>query len=126
MSANHLPTSVRATFILVGLNSAFWLVFAVIVALGAIGSEPSASNAKWVMVVLAIGVSVILAGLVILLMRRNRLAFYAGIVCLAVIAVLSITDQFGLPDLFTLSISLFATALMVKDRFWYLRLGDGA
>lgn len=39
----------------------------------------------------------------------------------AVIAVLSITDQVGLPDLLTLVLSLAALVLVVKDRAWYLQ-----
>jgi hypothetical protein len=111
---NRLPTSVSATLILIILNAAFWLVFAFIVALGAIPSITTDSVVKWV------GVSGFLTGIVIFLRRRNRLAFYAGVAILIAIAVLSITDEFGLPDLFTLLISLVALGLMLKDRAWYL------
>jgi hypothetical protein len=37
------------------------------------------------------------------------------------IAVLSITDEFGLLDLFCLLISLVPLGLMLKDRAWYLQ-----
>ena len=117
---NRLPTSVSATLTLIILNAAFWLVFAFIVALGAIRSIPTDGVIKWVMVILALGVSGFLTGIVIFLRRRKRLAFYAGVAILIAIAVLSITDEFGLPDLFTLLISLVALGLMLKDRAWYL------
>jgi hypothetical protein len=117
---NRLPASISATLILIILNAAFWLVFAFIVALGAIPSITTDSVVKWV------GVSGFLTGIVIFLRRRNRLAFYAGVAILIAIAVLSITDEFGLPDLFTLLISLVALGLMLKDRAWYLHSSSTA
>ena len=123
---NRLPASVSATLILIILNAAFWLVFAFIVALGAIPSIPPDGVVKWVMVILALGVSGFLTGIVIFLRRRNRLAFYTGVAILATIVVLSITDEFGLPDLFTLLISLVALGLMLKDRSWYLQSSNAA
>lgn len=118
---NRPPISVSATLILIVLNAAFWLVFAFIVALGAIQSISATGVGRWVMVVLALGVSGFLTGMAFFLMRRNRLAFYAGVTLLALIAVLSITDQFGWPDLLTLLICLVALGLMLKDRAWYLK-----
>jgi len=118
---NRLPASVSATLILIVLNAAFWFAFAFLVVFGAIRSIPTDGVIKWVMVILALGVSGFLTGIVILLRRRNRLAFYAGVAILATIGVLSITDQFGLPDLFTLLLSLVALGLMLKDRSWYLQ-----
>jgi hypothetical protein len=118
---NRLPTSVFATLMLILLDAAFWLIFAIIVALGVIRSIAAAGVIRWAMVILALGTSVVLAGIVLFLRRRNRLAFYAGVILLATIAVLSITDQIGLPDLFMLLINLFALGLMLKDRSWYLQ-----
>lgn len=117
---NRPPISVSATLLLIALNAAFWLVFAIIAALGLIPSFRAANAARWIMAILALGASACLAGLAIFLRRRNRLASYAGGVILAAIAVLSITDQAGLPDLFTFVISLVALGLMLKDRGWYL------
>jgi hypothetical protein len=62
-----------------------------------------------------------LASLVIGLRRRSRLAFYGALAVLAAIAVLSITDQVGLLDLVSLSISVIPLVLLVRDRRWYLR-----
>jgi len=123
---NRLPTSVSATLILIILNAAFWLVFAFLVVFGAIPSIPTDGVIKWVMVILALGVSGFLTAIVILLRGRNRLGFYTGVAILATISVLSITDQFGLPDLFTLLISLVALGLMLKDRSWYLQSSNPA
>jgi len=40
---------------------------------------------------------------------------------LTIIAVLSITDEFGWLDLFSLLISLIPLGLLLKDRDWYLK-----
>jgi len=76
---------------------------------------------RWVMVILALGVSVVLAGLALLLRRRHRAAYFACTSLLGIITVLSITDQVGLPDLISFAISLAALVLMLKDRAWYLQ-----
>ena len=123
---NRLPTSVSATLVLIILNAVFWLVFALIAALGGIRSIAALGVVKWVMVILALGVSGLLGGISVFLMRRNRLAFYAGVTLLAIIAVLSSMDQFGWPDLFTLLISLVALGLMLKDRSWYCKSRNAA
>lgn len=112
---------VSAALILIALNAAFWLIFAVIAALGLIPAFRASDAVRWVMALLAFGVSGCLIVLVILLRRRNRLAFYGGMGLLAVIAVLSITDEFGLPDVISLLISLAALGLLLKDRDGYLK-----
>jgi hypothetical protein len=117
------PLSVSVTLGLILVNAAFWLVFAILVAAGAIGSIP-AGIIRWVMAVLALGCSGVLAGLAILLRWRNRLAFCFGVALMAVVALLSIADDFGLPDLATLLISLISFGLLLKDRAWYLRRCD--
>ena len=122
---NRTPISVSATLLLIALNASFWLVFALIAALGLIPSFRAANAARWIMAILALGASACLADLAIFLRRRSRIAFYAGGLILAAIAVLSITDQVGLLDLLTLVISLVALGLMLKDRGWYLQ-GSGA
>ena len=57
--------------------------------------------------------------------RRSRLAFNAAAALLALIAVLSITDQFGLADLVSLLLSLVPLVLLLKDRTWYLHAEGG-
>jgi len=75
---------------------------------------------RWVMMSLALAVSGFLIAVLILLWRCNHLAYYAAVISLVVIVVLSVTDQFGLPDLVSLLVSLAALVLLLKDRSWYL------
>ena len=87
---------------------------------------PAASAMRWVMVILALASSMALAGIAVLLRRRSRFAFYFGLALLALISVLSITDQVGLLDLLTLLLNLVAFGLMIKDRAWYLQRDKAA
>ena len=121
---NRTPSSVSAIFILILLNAAFWLIFAILVALGAIESIP-AGIIRWGIVILAFGCSAVLTGMVVFLKRRNRLAFYFSTIILAMIAILSITDEFGLPDLVTLLVCLVTLGLLLRERAWYLQTDGG-
>ena len=116
------PPTVTAALLLMALTAAFWFGFAVLTACGVIRSIP-AGWVRWIMAALALGTSAVLAGLAVLLRRRYRPAYYAAALLLAIIAVLSITDDFGLWDLFSLLICLAALALLLKDRAWYLGPG---
>lgn len=119
---NRLPKSVSVTLLLIILNAVFWLVDAFVTAFGGIPSGAMSGTIQWVMTVLAFGSFVVLAGSAFFLRRRQRLAFYCGLATLATLALLSITDDFGLLDLFSLLISLIPLVLMLRERAWYLRL----
>lgn len=120
---DHRPTTVMAALIMIMINAAFWFIYALIMAFGGISSFSDAGIARWVMAILALASSVALAGIAYFLARRNRLAFFFGVVFLALLAILSITDEFGLLDLLSLLISLVPLGLMLKDRAWYLQSG---
>jgi hypothetical protein len=118
---NRLPKTVFATLIIIMINAAFWLIYTFIMAFGGVSSIASASTVKWVMAILALSSSVALAGITFFLARRNRLAFFFGVVLLTIIAILSITDEFGILDLFSLLVSIVPLGLMIRDRAWYLK-----
>ena len=113
------PASVTITLLCLWLQAGFWLVVALLVALGSFRAFASMGPLRWILAVLALGTAGFLAGLAILLQRRVRLAWLAGAAGLAALAVLSVTDQIGGMDIFTLLVSLVPLALMVKDRAWY-------
>ena len=117
----HQPVSVTVTLILILLSAAFWLFYAIFVAIAGVPSLPNAGAVRWVMAGLSFCVSVILISLVILLRRPNRLVFMAGIVFLGIIVTLSFTDQVGWVDLAVMLVSLVALLLLIKDRAWYLK-----
>jgi len=118
------PNSVTAALMLILFIAAFWFAFAVITALGLNWSLERTGSYKWIMVVLALGAVLVLAGMAFFLRRRNRIAFYLSVAFLAVLAVLTIADQVGWIDLVTLIITLAALVLLLKDRQWYLQQGS--
>lgn len=118
---NHPPKTVSITLFLIFLTAVFWLGFAMILALGFFPFAMPGGAARWVMGILAIGAAAALFVLAMFLIKRKRLAYFIGVLILATIAVLSITDQFGFWDLFSLLICLGALGLLLKDRAWYLQ-----
>jgi hypothetical protein len=118
---NHHPKTVIAAIIIIIINALFWFIYALVMVFGGISSFAHAGTAKWVMAILALVTSVALVCTAYLIARRSRPAFIFGIVFLAMIAILSITDEFGILDLFSLLISLVPLGLMIKDRSWYLQ-----
>lgn len=117
-----LPKSVVFTLALILLNAVFWLGYTVITVLGGTHLTSVPVVVRWLIFLLALGSSVLLTGIALLLKRRSRWGFYAGVLMLTLIAVLSITDEFGVLDFFSLLISLVPLGLMLKDRGWYLKL----
>jgi hypothetical protein len=116
----RLPKTIKITLILIALNAVFWLGYAASAVRGALDPADSVSLMVWIMAGLAFISAVALAVVAVLLRRRARIGYYLGLPLLALIAVLSVTDQVGLLDLFSLAISLTPLILMVVDRRWYL------
>ena len=116
-----LPKSVSTTTIFIILNAVFWLAYTVITAFGKTYLTTVPIMVKSIIIILAFGSSAILVCIAIFIKRRNRFAFYFGLLMLTIIAVLSITDEFGWLDFFSLLISLIPLVLLLKDRNWYLK-----
>lgn len=121
----NMPNSVAVTIAFIALNAVFWLAYAIIIAFGSSALTTIPAIMKWGFIVLAVGCSLLLAGIALFLGRRKRPAFYFGLLMLTLVAVLSIADQFGWLDLFSLLISLIPLVLLLKDRDWYLRRRQG-
>jgi hypothetical protein len=90
-----LPPPVIITVTLILINAVFWFTYTIITIYGESSFNFIPGILKWVFLILAVGSSLILAGIGYFLTRRNRIAFYLGILFLTMIAVLSITDDFG-------------------------------
>jgi hypothetical protein len=117
---NKIPKTVTITLILIAFNAIFWFGYAVNAVSGALDPATSVTLMVWIMAGLAFVSAVALVVVALLLRRRVRLGYYLGLPLLALIAVLSVTDQVGPLDLFSLVISLTPVVLMIKDRKWYL------
>ncbi len=116
------PLSVTATWFLIGMNALVWLVFGVIVAMNAHPALPNQPLVKGGMAFLSFVVAGVLIGLIFLLARRSRLAYFSSLGLFLVITFLTITDQFGWSDFVILVINLTPMILLLKDRRWYLRV----
>lgn len=121
---NKQPITVKLTFILILINAVFWFGYGVLMGLGGIAPMSANLSARWVMGGLALVSAAALAGVAYLLSKRIKLVYFGSVVLLALIAVLSITDQVGWLDLFSLLASLVPLVLLIKDGRWYLRKGD--
>ena len=118
-----LPKSVFITFILISIDGLFWLGFAVLTAAGFIPSIPAGAM-RWTMALLALGCAAFMGGIIFLLWKRKRFAFYFAAALLGGIAVLSLMDQIGLLDILSFLVNLAALVLLLKDRGWYLSKGN--
>ena len=116
------PKSVITTYILILLNAAFWLGYAIFTIAG--NTDPAAASyiGKWAFSILALATAVALVILFILLRKHIRFAYTLTLIMLALLAVLSVTDQVGWLDVFSLLISAIPFALMLRDRKRYLRV----
>jgi hypothetical protein len=115
------PASVSATRVLIYLNALIWLAFALIVAFGLHPALPEGALFKWVMVILALAAGLGLLGVYALLRRYGGVAYYLMLASLAFIALLTVTDDFGVSDLLVLIVNVAAIFLLIKDRAFYLR-----
>lgn len=120
----QFPTSVRVALAFLILDAFLWFTFGAATAGGAIASIAQPPLLRWGMAGLAWLSAASLAGIALLLSRRSRPAFFAAVILLFVIAVLSIADQVGIVDLAALAVSAAPLVLLLKDRAWYLRRAD--
>ncbi len=118
----NLPGRVKVTHAFILLNAVFWLGFAVITLQIRYDSGAGLSAMTWIWAGLAALSALALAGAAFLLRRRSKLAYYFALLMLGALALLSVTDQVGLLDIFSLFISLVPFILLLWDRKWYLRL----
>jgi hypothetical protein len=115
------PFSVTATFLLILINALVWIGFAAIVALDLHPALPDSSTVRWVMGILAFGCGCALIALVVLLGKRIRIAYFPTLGLLALLAVLTFTDDVGLADWIYLLLVTTPLIMLVRDRSWYLK-----
>ncbi len=102
------------------LNTLGWLVFATIIAAGRHPSIPDSELVRWGMCGLALMTAAILTVAWVFLGKGSKLAFYVAIGMLALLAILTVTDEFGIADFAVLIVILLPLGLLLKDRDRYL------
>ena len=115
------PTSVSAARLLVLLNAIVWLAFSTIIAIGAHPAMPDSALLRWVMAILGLLTSAALLVLYAFLGRRSRLAFFAALVALGCLAVLTLADQVGCVDVAVLALTLAPMACLIGGRGWFMQ-----
>jgi lysylphosphatidylglycerol synthetase-like protein (DUF2156 family) len=116
-----VPVTVRISFSLIFLVALVWVLFGVIVVARLHPALPDLPAIRWGIGLTAILAGAILAGLDILLLKRNRLVYWALLVGLIVLALATFLDQFGWVDLLILLFTLVPAVLLIRDRRWYLQ-----
>ena len=115
------PTSVSAARLLVLLNAIVWLAFSTIIAIGAHPALPDSALLRWVMAILGLLTCAALLVLYVFLGRRSRLAFFAALVALGCLAVLTLADQVGCVDVAVLALTLAPMACLIGGRGWFMQ-----
>jgi hypothetical protein len=119
MKKQPVTFTVALGFIL--LNLAIWLIFAVLVLIGVRPFSSLPDALRWILAALAVIASVIIGALIILLRRRNRIAFHLTLVVLVGLVLLTFMDQVGLIDLAYLVVALAPFVLLLISRRWYFQ-----
>jgi lysylphosphatidylglycerol synthetase-like protein (DUF2156 family) len=115
------PPTVVAVLVFLLANALVWIGFALLAVAGAHEGLPSEPAVRWIMAGLAFGCGCVLIGLAAALARRIRIAYFLVTAVLAVLAVLTVTDDVGWIDLAYMALVVIPLALLLKDRKWYLR-----
>ena len=74
---------------------------------------------RWIMAFLAISAALYLVGASYYLLQKRRLAYFAVLACLFLIALLALFDELGLVDWIVFFITLAPIVMLIKDRKWY-------
>jgi hypothetical protein len=115
------PLSVKAVFLFLWLSLLIWLAFALLAAADLYAGLPDSQTARWIMAGLAFGCACALFMLIVLLNRRVRIAYFATLGLLVLLAVLTFADEVGLADWAYLAIVDVPFVLMIRDRNWFLQ-----
>ncbi len=115
------PSTIRAARVLLILNALIWFALGAIISVGAHPSFREMDLLRVGMAVSTLLTAAVLTVLIGLLGRRSRPAYWLVVAALAGMSVLTVLDQFGLPDLAFLVLTLLALILLIRDRAWYLR-----
>ncbi len=119
-SKKTIPASIQIALILITIQAIYWLVFAIVLSLGWVQSIPASGTTRWIMVLLGLACSLILAGTALLLSMRKPLAYYFALILMILIAGFSIMDQTGWMDILSLLMNISALILLIKGRGWII------
>lgn len=116
------PLTVNLTLVFIGLTALIWFIFGIIVLGKLHPALPDESLLRWCMGITAIAAGLTLTGLGILLMKKNRLAYWVVLAGLGLMSLANLFDDVGWVDIIVTVVSLLPFILLLKDRNWYLSI----
>lgn len=118
---HSIPLSVKVTQAFLFLAALIWLIFGFIVVAGLHPALPEEPLLRWGMGTTAFVGGMVLAGLGIFLMKRNRFLYWISLIGLGLVTLVNFFDDLGWVDVGVALISLLPFILLLKDRHWYLQ-----
>jgi hypothetical protein len=115
------PPSVQLTRLMVYLVALLWLVFALIIAVGAHPSYPIGSAYYFPMTLGAFMGTAVLLALGWLLRKPSLLGYWSSVTVLAVTILMALFDEVGPADLAFILATLLPLVFLIKNRNWYLQ-----
>jgi len=113
----------RATQALFYLNAAIWVLFATTTVIGMMAESPAQTATIAVLGALMFGNAAALLVVGLGLASRKRWPYVMALTIVAANILLTVTDQFGLPDLIILVLDVVLLGLLVADRRSYAKSG---
>jgi lysylphosphatidylglycerol synthetase-like protein (DUF2156 family) len=117
------PLSVTASLLLILISALIWLTLGILIAVGAHPAIPKEPSVQAALASGSMAAAGVLIGLLILLAKRIRLAYFLVLAAMTASSLAVFFDDVGWTDLVFLFINLVPLFLLVKDRAWYLSAG---
>ncbi len=114
------PITLNITRWIIYLDALIWICFSLFIALNMHPAIPEGPLYRWGMAALSLLTGLGITGLYLFLLKGFKPAYYLLLVGILIISFLTVTDEFGLPDMIVLIINLTAFVLLIKDKKTYL------
>jgi hypothetical protein len=115
------PNTVIITLVLLGIVAVIWIIFGITVVANLHPAFPAEPFFRWGIGIIATFAGLLMGGLVYLLRKRKRFAWWLVLTGLFLFALATILDDVGLIDLVIAGFTLIPAVLLIKDRRWYLQ-----
>lgn len=124
-SSSQTPISVRVVQALFFLNAAIWLLFGVSSLVRLSNGNPDRAITGWIVAILMFGNAGAMLWSGVGIGKQQKRFYYLAVVVLTVNIILTVTDEFGIPDFITLMIDIVLFGLLIATRKRYSHPSDG-
>jgi hypothetical protein len=115
------PIAILISNILVLINALIWLVLGGITAFNLHPALPNQTIIKWTLAILSFIAFAILLVLFVLLIKRNKIAYFLTLGFLVASSILIVFDDIGWIDIAVLVVNIAPIILLIIYRNWYLQ-----